>query len=833
MNYCPNCGKKVNPGDKFCSNCGSKLQRKIEDNIEDEKLSNDTFTIHELSSTSDSSEGQENVPLDDSENDEEDEDLGLSYNPLREELDGVLYSLYNTLLSIFKLDYVKADDMSTKLIKVSEQLESKIDESDEIELDNYIQTLCDKNHFAKKSDIDSVNEIIKKYENKYNDTITKKLNEQLKKRLLALSRVLIGIFNLNVSEENLTAEYNSIISQLENKITTDEVKDLKNNVLPLLDENHSATIKEIEQIKKMINLFSDSYNGKVNANNNEKIKANNSSKTNTGMLRETLNYLSGQSSSAIADADKLSDLQNYLHVKRGSLESDLLKSAKTFNTEHGKLIFLVGNVGDGKSYSIGYLKQKHPDIFSDYNVHIYYDATESSDPQKTAMETLMERLDQFSDDKIENNYENWIIAINMGVLVNFIRKARENGNFNIVINYLESTGITEKTSDITNINSEYFNLVSFRNYPLFTVDEKGITSPFYDELFGKIIAKSDDNPFYEAYLNDSKNGQLELLHHNFELFMNDSVRETLKFLLIKIQIESKVIISTRSLLELIHDILVPTEIKDKKTIYDVSLPNLLFSGTEDSSIIKKINAFDPANMQGGSEEDLTTMIYNSHKNLRELAINFLGKENAKTLDWLWEDTSSEDMAFQEKVSLLLRTKYLLDRNSSVFNDDNYYQYLELLNDLKNNGKRAKEVREFYKKIQRFIYAWCGSPREGYVFTFINNEKKFGVAIPFDLDFNNVIENNFNIIFTLENSDERTPFDLVIDYDLFVLINRVNNGYLLKNSDKHKFVNVSTFIENVIKSPKANKETLIGNVKTNKYYRLTNDGMGIELRGTEQ
>lgn len=840
MNYCPNCGKKVSAGDKFCSNCGYKLE-KVSESVNDTFDSNDSFTVNEPNDNSESTATVlvENKGVEDNTTDDiEDEDNFQTHfvaNPFRKELDDSIYKLYNTLLSIFNLNYVDANSMSAKLIKIGEQLKGRISDDDKFELDNYVQELSDKKHRAKKSDIDLVNEIIKKYEKEYvnspvieepkqddsNQIVNKKLNNQLKRQLTVLSNVLVGIFSLDVTDKNLSDKYINIIGQLKGKIRENEINALEDNILPLCDKGHATTAFEIELIKKMVNEFDKSYN----KNHTEKQHS-------VSELKEQLNYLSGQSSSAIADTENLSDLQEYMHVKRGSLEDDLLATLQTLNTKHGKLIFLVGNVGDGKSYSIGYLKEQYPDLFSDNNVHIYYDATESFDPHKTAMETLLEQLDRFSDENVEENYENWIIAINMGVLVNFIRKAREKGNFTSVINYLESTGITEKTSNVKNMDSSYFNLISFRNYPLFTVDETGIMSSFYDELFDKVTDATDDNPFYQAYLTDKKNNALELTHHNFELFANESVRQTLKFLLIKIQIESKVIISTRSLLELIHDILVPTEVEGREMTYRESLPYLLFDGTGDSTIIKKIGAFDPVDMRNGSIEDVTTTVYNSRKNLEELAEKFLSTDDARKMDWLWRYTDQGDTPFEEKVALLLRSKYLLDKDNPIFSDAHYYQYLSLLKALENDGRRSKEVKEFYRKIQKFIYLWCGSPKESYVFTFINDKKKFGVAVPFDLSFDDVKENNFNIIFTLENLDRGKQFDLVIDYDLFVLINKVNNGYLLKSSDKHQFVNVSTFIENIIKSNKSSKETLIGNIETNKYFRLTNDGMGIDLREIE-
>ncbi|WP_342312683.1 hypothetical protein, partial [Lactiplantibacillus pentosus] len=81
---------------------------------------------------------------------------------------------------------------------------------------------------------------------------------------------------------------------------------------------------------------------------------------------------------------------------------------------------------------------------------------------------------------------------------------------------------------------------------------------------------------------------------------------------------------------------------------------------------------------------------------------------------------------------------------------------------------------------------------------------------------------------LKNSDVNTSYSLSVDYDLFKLIETVNQGYLLKNKDKRQFVNVANFIENIIKSNRAVKETVIGNIETKEFYRLTDDGFEVEM-----
>ena len=184
--------------------------------------------------------------------------------------------------------------------------------------------------------------------------------------------------------------------------------------------------------------------------------------------------------------------------------------------------------------------------------------------------------------------------------------------------------------------------------------------------------------------------------------------------------------------------------------------------------------------------------------------------------------------FSEKVGLLIRIKYLVDYQDAAFNDQYYLDYLKLIRDARENGQRAESVRQLYKLIKAFVYQWCGSPKSDFVYTFINEEKKFGIAIPFDMNFTGVTVVGNNVVLSLKNSDVNTSYSLSVDYDLFKLIETVNQGYLLKNKDKRQFVNVANFIENIIKSNRAVKETVIGNIETKEFYRLTDDGFEVEM-----
>lgn len=137
-------------------------------------------------------------------------------------------------------------------------------------------------------------------------------------------------------------------------------------------------------------------------------------------LVDELNRLRKSSSDSIDGIGTFDDFKKYMHVSR-SAEKDLIEILhKIEDSGRKSLVMLCGSAGDGKSHLLSYLKN---DLKLLDNYVVYNDATESSAPSKTAIETLNEALQGFSDENLEKPGENFILAINLGVLSNFIESS--------------------------------------------------------------------------------------------------------------------------------------------------------------------------------------------------------------------------------------------------------------------------------------------------------------------------------------------------------------------------------------------------------------------------
>ena len=168
-------------------------------------------------------------------------------------------------------------------------------------------------------------------------------------------------------------------------------------------------------------------------------------------LVDELNRLRKSSRDSIDGIGDFGDFKKYMHISR-NVEEELIEILHKIEVSGRKsLVLLCGSAGDGKSHLLSYLKN---DLKLLDNYVVYNDATESSAPSKTAIETLSEALQGFSDKNLDQPGKNFILAINLGVLSNFVestygeafKQLREYViNSNILTNQLDEKGY-EKNS---------------------------------------------------------------------------------------------------------------------------------------------------------------------------------------------------------------------------------------------------------------------------------------------------------------------------------------------------------------------------------------------------
>jgi DNA phosphorothioation-dependent restriction protein DptF len=252
-------------------------------------------------------------------------------------------------------------------------------------------------------------------------------------------------------------------------------------------------------------------------------------KKGTPQLHEVFEKLSLKSKEALVSGDSsLDEFHQYLHVPR-PIEHEFEKVLKEVvpNNEQ-TLTLIVGNVGDGKSHLLAFEQSKNSVIFSEQNIQIHNDATESNSPKLTAIQTLIEKMDNF--DGASGEKQHLVVAINMGILLRFANTVREKGQYTELLSFLDDSGILEDSNATSKIGDR-FQLITFRDSPIFSFNGTGVQSDFIERLLSKITDASVKNPFYRAYEHDKGLAATPELS-NYELLLNQNVQKSLELLLV-------------------------------------------------------------------------------------------------------------------------------------------------------------------------------------------------------------------------------------------------------------------------------------------------------------
>lgn len=236
-----------------------------------------------------------------------------------------------------------------------------------------------------------------------------------------------------------------------------------------------------------------------------------------------LNRLCKSSSDSIDNTEKFDDFKKYMHVTR-TAEEDLKAILRNVNAGNKKtLVLLCGSAGDGKSHLLSYLKNSDEEHLIE-NYTIFNDATESSAPSKTAIETLNELLEPFKDNQLEIPGRNVILAINLGVLSNFVES--EYGNeFSKLRSYVEDSNIL--TTQVNNNDFDengHFQHVSFSDYHMYSLTKDGIHAGYIEDIMKKVFSTVDENRFYQSYKKDCESCPLSKkcpVKMNYEFLMEE------------------------------------------------------------------------------------------------------------------------------------------------------------------------------------------------------------------------------------------------------------------------------------------------------------------------
>lgn len=531
---------------------------------------------------------------------------------------------------------------------------------------------------------------------------------------------------------------------------------------------------------------------------------------------QKINSLKESSKDAIIDGEvySLNGLKQYLHVER-PIETklkDLIQ--KSENSKISQLILVCGNVGDGKSHILSWL---HKFIPNDFKIH--NDATESFNPDESFIDTLDKILSDFKDLNLKKSTSKVILAINLGTLNNFLETKKN--DYKKLYSYVHDKGILDldviQEDGFSSLS--HFQYVNFTDYQLYELTAEGAQSMILSSLMKKIFSESNDNPIYHSYKEFEKEiGSVACpIIYNWRFLSEESNRETVVQLILKSIIKSKEVVSLRSILNFIHDIIIPldyqqsniTDLKSRlnsldNTSYVINiLPNYLFEHPELSNLFEKISFEDPCNFRTEQSDENIIRVVNLNKIEdfinKQLPSKVLIKNLASHLNMVISDKNIVSKTF-------LRLLYFSDGNLSELSDPYFNKYLSFLYHY--NIKGLKKLKELSEIVSKACINWNGNPEKerSIVLPLGARHNNYRILVPFKpiltLDYIPVPEAEVLIKFRNQirieyKNDSSESIPLHIDYSLLRLLIKVSRGYRPNKLDTNSFINFVNFLNELI------------------------------------
>jgi DNA phosphorothioation-dependent restriction protein DptF len=567
----------------------------------------------------------------------------------------------------------------------------------------------------------------------------------------------------------------------------------------------------------------------------------------TNPLLEELKKLRESSKYAVAqgNAYHLDEFKKYLHIERHIevvLKNIIIKASSNTISQ---LIIVAGNVGDGKSHILSHLHHELDNELEKFLIH--NDATESHNPHESSNTTLYKLLGGFKDVNIHTSTDKIILAINLGTLSKFIEEYGD--EFSLLRGYVNDNKIldTELLPDDESVLTSNFHHVNFTDYHMYSLTDKGVISDVISTLLKKIVSDDKANTIYQAYQEYKEHAHDAYycpILYNYEFLFSQNNRNILIQLIIKAIIRSKEIVSVRTLLNFIYDIIVPVDLSNAKEHYFKKLekmtgaeylsyliPNYLFEHKELSSLFEKIETIDPCSYRHAKTDEILLTLINAEETL-DIFSEFIDESYLVTIKPKLLKTSTSKI---QLAKFFIRLNYFSNYNAMDYlADTDFDEYVTWLFQYNNNNRKC--IQKLYKLVEESARNWYGDPKtsEKVILNVGKKQTLFRVFKDFKVhpEVNFTLEKNdtkierftqeFTLQFKLDNG--KKPVKIHVDYSLFKVLKMVSKGYRPNKKDNNNYVYFVSTINKLINQNNSTASLYIDevNVKNAIDYKFSKD-----------
>ncbi|WP_353140357.1 DNA phosphorothioation-dependent restriction protein DptF [Pseudopedobacter sp.] len=556
-----------------------------------------------------------------------------------------------------------------------------------------------------------------------------------------------------------------------------------------------------------------------------------------------LQKLKESSRYAIAQGGKydLDSFKKYLHIER-EVESRLKNIiVQSSIIHHSQLVLVCGNVGDGKSHILSYLHNEIPTEIGKFQIH--NDATESHNPNESSNDTLYRILDSFKDISIKESNSKLILAINLGTLSKFMEE--HGSEFQHLASFIEEQAILDNAMvSFKDFNQEsHFHQINFTDYHLYSLTENGPISNTITELMDRIVTPSESNVIYKAYdkIKDHSEFYRCPVRLNYQFLFNPQNRRLIEQLIIQSIAQSKEIISVRSLLNFIHDLIVPVQlssvpnIDQLNVIHNLSdteflrclIPNYIFEHADLSNLFARLTELDPCNFRNDQTDEKLLKLQSIDHPSELFASDIEPELHREVLQYIKMEGIDRDVISR----YFLRLSFF--QNGNVFENSEFQEYITWLFHF--NKGNSKYLSKLYDLVENAVKKWYGDPKKGdkVVLKLGRRQNKYRVFKDFSLtpkpDIPNesqdlILHQFIQEFFVCYASPSLTGQDIriAIDFSLFKTLKMINKGYRPNKKDNNNFIYFVFFINEVIQ----------GNHQNTLYIDEVNVGQPIDYKLTK-
>lgn len=536
-----------------------------------------------------------------------------------------------------------------------------------------------------------------------------------------------------------------------------------------------------------------------------------------------LSKLRKSSAESVENTNAFNHFKEYLHVER-HVEIELRKLLRSVNEKQGKcLVLLCGSAGDGKSHLISYMKNSDTEGLLD-GYELYNDATESSEPTLTSIDTLADKLTNFDDEHYDTaDGSKMIIAINLGTLNNFI-ESEKGKSFIKLRKYVEENDILSSYAQETGYkDNSVFQHVSFADYQVFSLSENGIQTVFLENLLEKVFSQNEDNPFYQSYKKGETNCQLCQrcpVRHNFEFLSDPKNQQVLIHRIVQAVIIDKTIVATREVLNLLYDLIVHPDFDKQKISIGTSVvqylndyiswttPMLLNEYEDISPLINAMRSHDVLRNRTAIADEEATRFHSldniekvfedTAKGTPYIALNTIS--NVSQLGGIKPELKKIIYRF---IARLKAMEHNLNRSEKEIRFEQYLSYL-----YNQNSGNEKKLAALYESTKKAVLNWDGEFGGDFIcidesneHNWILEELKLKAAINKDAPKITGEIKRFSPTISLrykkDGQDNTKPVTIKIDFALYELISDMKAGYRPTIKDKNRHTDFVSFVQQLI------------------------------------